>query len=114
MSELGQKIRELRKAKKMTLEELAISVGSSKSYIWEIENKEGVRPSAEKLFLIAQNLNTTLEYLLRVDANPEEAEDKEFFRKYKEMPLPTRKKLQRFLEILDDEDEKNDSDDDQE
>ena len=36
---LGDKIRDLRKEKKLTLDKLAELTGSSKSYIWELENK---------------------------------------------------------------------------
>jgi hypothetical protein len=46
---LGKKIRELRQAKGYTLEKLADLAQSSKSYIWELENKEPPRPSAEKV-----------------------------------------------------------------
>ena len=46
---LGDKIRTLRKAKGYTLEKLAELAESSKSYIWELENKEPPRPSADKI-----------------------------------------------------------------
>jgi transcriptional regulator with XRE-family HTH domain len=44
---LGIKINELRRARKLTLEQLAEATESSKSYMWEIENKDVERPSAE-------------------------------------------------------------------
>ena len=53
---LGAKIKELRKHKGLTLEQLAEKIGSGKSYIWEIENKGVKRPSAEKLAAIAKEL----------------------------------------------------------
>jgi DNA-binding XRE family transcriptional regulator len=37
---LGDKIRALRKEKKLSLEQLAELTDSSKSYIWELENKD--------------------------------------------------------------------------
>lgn len=46
-SVLGRKVRDLRQEKGMTLEQLATATGSSKSYMWEIENKPVARPSAE-------------------------------------------------------------------
>ena len=55
-SKLGVKINELRRQKGLTLEQLAQSTDSSKSYMWEIENKEVARPSAEKLDRIAEAL----------------------------------------------------------
>ncbi len=36
---LGAKIKELRKEKGLTLEQLAEIIGSGKSYIWDLENK---------------------------------------------------------------------------
>ena len=52
-SPLGNKIRELRKQKKLSLEQLAELTESSKSYIWELENKDDPKPSAEKTAKIA-------------------------------------------------------------
>ena len=46
-------IRELRLKHGLTLEGLGAKIDSSKSYVWEIENKDVARPSAEKLSLIA-------------------------------------------------------------
>ncbi len=48
-SPLGDKIRALRKQKKLSLEQLAELTDSSKSYIWELENKDDPKPSAEKI-----------------------------------------------------------------
>lgn len=46
---LGEKLHELRKQRGLTLEKLAELAGLSKSYLWELENRESQRPSAEKL-----------------------------------------------------------------
>lgn len=61
---LGDKIRRLRKEKKLTLDELAKETDSSKSYIWELENRDTRKPSAEKLMKIADVLDVTTEFLL--------------------------------------------------
>ena len=42
-SPLGDKIRVLRKQKKLSLEQLAELTESSKSYMWELENKDDPR-----------------------------------------------------------------------
>ena len=55
-SPLGDKIRALRKQKKLSLEQLAELTDSSKSYIWELENRDTRKPSGEKLTRIAQAL----------------------------------------------------------
>ena len=103
---MGERIRELRLKKGLTLEALAERVGSSKSYMWEIENKDVARPSAEKLHLIANALDTTTEYLLATNAVTEaDAADLAFFRNYQKMDVKSKEKLRGMLKILDDEDE---------
>ncbi len=103
---LGERVRELRQKKGLTLEALADRVGSSKSYIWEIENKDVARPSAEKLHQIAVALETTTEYLIAAEEVTEEsAADEAFFRQYRKMTPKGKKQLRDMLKVLDDEDE---------
>lgn len=108
---VGDRVREKRKSKGWTLEKLAEQIGSSKSYIWEIENNKK-STSAEKLMEIATALQTTTDYLLggsdyimQENANSEEgARDSAFYRKYSQMPKSTKTKLQKMLDLLDEED----------
>ena len=103
---LGERVRELRQKKGLTLEALAERVGSSKSYMWEIENKDVTRPSAEKLHQIAVALDTTADYLLAADQVTEvDAADAAFFRKYQKMKPKSKARLREMLKILDDKDE---------
>ena len=102
---LGERVRDLRRKRGLTLEALAKKVGSSKSYMWEIENKGVTRPSAEKLSLIASALDTTTDYLLAGSSeNEADADDLVFFRKYKSMRPESKERLRKVLDILDDED----------
>lgn len=103
---IGEKIRELRKAKGLTLDQLADASGSSKSYIWEIENKPVSRPSAEKLKRIADCLDTTVEFLLDSsgEVGKEDAADARFYRKYQSMPPNTKERIQKMLDIWGDDD----------
>ena len=105
MTSLGNKIRALRKQNGYTLEKLAELTESSKSYIWELENKDDPKPSAEKVARIASALNVTSEFLLSETVTPpgEEVVDEAFFRKYKTMPETTKKKIRKILEGWDDE-----------
>ena len=104
-SPLGEKIRALRKQKKLSLEQLAELTDSSKSYIWELENKDEPKPSAEKIGKIAAVLEVTTEFLLTEStASPgEEVIDEAFFRKYKGMPDDTKKRLRKILDAWDDD-----------
>jgi len=97
---LGEKIRNLRKEKGFTLDELAANAGSSKSYIWELENKNPPRPSGEKLTLIAEALGVTPDFLLGLDKEIESAEDKAFFRKYQKMDPDQKSQIRDMLDII--------------
>lgn len=102
---LGEKLQKLRKGKKLTLDQLAVRTGSSKSYIWELENRTPPRPSAEKLSAIATELGVTMDYLLGKDQTITEtdATDEMFFRKYREMDPDVKKKIRRMIELWEDE-----------
>lgn len=100
---LGDKIRELRQKKGYTLEKLAELTELSKSYIWELENKNPPRPSAGKLGTIARALGVTIDYLVGADT-PEglqTAEDRAFFREYQRMNPALKAKLRQMRELLD-------------
>nr|MBV6629519.1 helix-turn-helix transcriptional regulator [Oceanococcus sp. HetDA_MAG_MS8] len=98
---LGRKIKELRKASELTLDQLAERSECSKSYIWELENRNPPRPSADKLSKIARQLGTTLDYLLDDDGqiNQEDAADTQFFREYQQMPAETKEKFRKMVEL---------------
>lgn len=102
-SPLGRKLRACRKAKGLTLDELARLTESSKSYIWELEHKLAPRPSAEKLAKIAAALDVTPEYLVnedRLTPDPDE-HDRAFFRKYQSADPNVKEQLKRILDLLD-------------
>ncbi|HLG85950.1 MAG TPA: helix-turn-helix domain-containing protein [Alphaproteobacteria bacterium] len=99
---LGEKIRELRKAKGYTLDRLAELTESSKSYIWELENKSPPRPSADKIAKIAAALGVTADYLMdpTETVKVEDATDNAFFRKYRKMDPATKEKVRRMVDLL--------------
>lgn len=102
---LGNRIRQRRIKLGLTLEGLAKKVGSSKSYIWELENKDIARPSAEKIDAIAQALDTTAAYLVAAyDVTEANELDAAFFRKYQSMDPDSKRLLQKMLKSLDEED----------
>jgi transcriptional regulator with XRE-family HTH domain len=104
-SVLGRKVRDLRQEKGLTLDQLAQATGSSKSYIWEIENKPVARPSGEKLNRIAAVLGVTPEFLADEDRTQATATefDQAFFRKYQGADPTVKEKLKRILDVLDEE-----------
>lgn len=104
-SPLGNKIRARRTEMKISLDTLAEQTESSKSYLWELENRDNPKPSAEKLNRIAAALKITPEYLWDAEAAvPDESvEDRAFYRRYQQMPGPEKKRLRRMLDAWDEE-----------
>jgi transcriptional regulator with XRE-family HTH domain len=101
---LGDKIRRLRKEKGYTLEKLAELADSSKSYVWELENKQPPRPSAEKISKVARVLGVTGEYLLDpADTEVAAATDEAFYRKYRRMDSTTKERIRRMVDVWDDD-----------
>lgn len=96
----GDKIRALRKEKGFTLDKLAELSGSSKSYIWELENKNPPRPSGEKVSKIAAALGVTADYLLDLEDGVENSKDECFYKKYKQMNIKTKEKLHKIMDLL--------------
>jgi transcriptional regulator with XRE-family HTH domain len=101
-SALGEKIRNLRKKNELTLEQLGAMTGSSKSYIWELENKNPPRPSAEKLQKIADALGVTVAFLIDPAENgdtPEKVFDEAFYRKYRKLDRDTKERVRQLVDI---------------
>lgn len=118
---LGQRIKSLRKSKKITLRELSRQIGISISFLSDIENDRS-NPSLDRLKDIAEGLEVTISYLLDED-NKEtksghsltydsgEGKDKKIHdlkedglqaidNYYRALPLKARKEMQEFAEYL--------------
>jgi transcriptional regulator with XRE-family HTH domain len=99
---LGDKIRLLRKEKKLTLEALAQSAGLSKSYLWELENRESQKPSAEKLSSLAKVLGVDVDFFLESDTlTPDEKHiDNAFFREYKNLNSQEKEQIRNIMAVI--------------
>lgn len=100
---IGSKIKGLRKSKDYTLDELAALAECSKSYIWELENKNPPRPSAQKLANIAKALGVTMDYFIDEEVTEEDATDQMFYRKYKKMNPDVKEKIRKMIDLWDEE-----------
>lgn len=97
---LGDKIRKRRKEMELSLDELSDKTKTSKSYLWELENRNTRKPSAEKLTKIAEVLEVTIDYLLDDSSSPSEEIIKEaFFRKFKKLDQKDRKKIEQIIDL---------------
>jgi transcriptional regulator with XRE-family HTH domain len=99
---LGIKIRNLRKKKGLSLDQLAVQADISKSYLWELENRDAANPTMEKVAKIAEKLDVTAEFLLdNEEAGPtDDVADKAFFRKYQKLSPETKQKIQDILKVI--------------
>lgn len=104
-SSLGDKIRRLRKEKRFTLDGLAMRTNSSKSYIWELENRNPPRPSAIKIAQIAKALEVEIDYLIddNTQLSEDDAKDVKFYRYYRKLAPETREKIRVMSKIIGDE-----------
>lgn len=102
---LGKKIRAERKRLNLTLEKLGELTESSKSYIWELENRPVVRPSADKITKIAEVFGVTVEFLLddKKDIPTQSDTDKVFFRRFEQLDPEKKAKLRAILDVIDDD-----------
>lgn len=100
-TKLGTKIHKLRTARGLSLDALAVAADVSKSYLWEIENRE-VNPTAEKLKAIAAALEVEGAFLLddQVQQEPQDQRDRRFFRKYTQLEQSDKEQLQRILDTF--------------
>ena len=104
MSEkFGEKLRKVRTDRKKTLEELATAIGSSKAYVWQLENKKNAKPSAELLLKISNYLGESPDYFLD-DAASERSENQvedAFFRKFRTLSDEDKRYIDRIVSGLD-------------
>ncbi len=102
----GERLQRLRNREGLTLEQLANAVDSTKSYVWELENKPNIRPSAELVYKLAKALDKTVGVLMG-EKEPDELpeEDQVFFRNYQELRPDTKDKLTKIMNVLAEEDD---------
>ena len=102
-SAFGTRLRRLREAKKLTLQQVADAVGCTKAYIWELEMKDGQRPTAERIQKIAQVLGVTMEDVMGepIQQVPQASpEDVAFFREYAGMTGEEKDRYRQALKIM--------------
>lgn len=96
---LGEKLCKLRKDNGFTLDALAEKSGLSKSYLWELENRESQRPSAEKLTALATVFGVSATFFIEDDVRtPQERhKDEGFYRDYQKLDADAKEQLHKIL-----------------
>ncbi len=102
MKGLNEKLKKSRKSKGLTLEKLAKAVGSSKSYMWQLETNPNIKPSAELLDKLSKALDVTVNYLTDPDIQEmnEEQEALVFFRGLKDLDKISKEMIKQQIEHL--------------
>ncbi|WP_461427955.1 helix-turn-helix domain-containing protein [Gymnodinialimonas sp.] len=101
-SNFGRKIKELRLSRGVTLDDLASRVGSTKAYVWQLENKTPARPSGKLLLDLANALCVAPDFLID-DEQAEPTVDQitdGFLRSIRDKQL-TKQELEQLLSIAD-------------
>lgn len=99
----GIRLRQYREAKGLTLQQVADAVGCTKAYIWELEMREGQKPSAERLNAIAKLLGATVQDLLGEPIGAVEnptPRDVAFFREYAGMSEDEKKRYRDAMKLM--------------
>lgn len=102
-SAFGARLRRFREAKNLTLQQVADAVGCTKAYIWELEMREGQRPTAERIQKIAEVLGVTMQDVMGIpmpEAPQASPEDVAFFREYAGMSDEEKKNYQNVLKMM--------------
>ena len=100
---LGKRLRQFREAKGLTLQQVADAVGCTKAYVWELEMREGQRPTAERLNAIAKLLGVTVQDILGEPIGPVENPtpvDVAFFRQYAGMPEEEKERYRQAMQLM--------------
>jgi transcriptional regulator with XRE-family HTH domain len=102
-SAFGIRLRRLREAKGLTLQQVADAVGCTKAYIWELEMREGQRPSAERVRALAKVLGVTMEDVMAegtAEVPHASPEDVQFFRDYVGMTEEEKDRYRQALRLM--------------
>lgn len=102
-SPFGIRLRQFREAKELTLQQVADAVGCTKAYVWELEMREGQRPTAERLNAIAKTLGVTIQDLLGepvADIQTPSPTDVAFFRQYAGMSEEEKERYRQAMQLM--------------
>jgi transcriptional regulator with XRE-family HTH domain len=102
MATLSEKLKAKRALTGKSLETLAKDAGLSKSYLWELENRDSPRPSLDKLQAIASALNIDVAFFMddSIEDLQEDLKDRQFFRNYSKLNVDDKETLRAFVEVL--------------
>ena len=103
MSGFGDRLRTARKEIGLTLDQLGDKLGSSKAYVWQLENKTEASPSGELLMKLCAALDKPPSYFLAATpaAADELAEGDILYRKFKTLDDRDKKTIMSLINVMD-------------
>ena len=102
-SPFGIRLRQFREAKGLTLQQVADAAGCTKAYVWELEMREGQKPTAERLNAIGKMLGVTVQDLLGEPIGSMEnplPQDIAFFREYAGMSEEEKQRYRDAMKLM--------------
>lgn len=98
----GARLRDLRLKRKLSLQELADAIGTSKAHIWDLENNRAKNPTVDTLTKLSNELRTSIAVL--VGENPgddkKEPEISAMYREFKGLGDVDRETIRLMMERL--------------
>jgi len=73
---LATKLKELRVRQKQSLQDVADSVGASKTHIWDLERGQSSNPSVDLLTKLAGHFQVRIAHLVGENPNPADEDEK--------------------------------------
>ncbi len=90
----GEKLRELRKERRWSLDDLAARIGSSKSHLSSIETGRTRDPSVSVMQKLAATFEVSLDFLFDTEATtPDGPDDRAFITRYRQLDPTVRAKV---------------------
>ncbi|MGB4359540.1 MAG: helix-turn-helix transcriptional regulator [Rhodoferax sp.] len=99
---IGAKLTELRLRQGESLQQVADTVGISKTHVWALERGTSKNPSLDLLKRLAEHFKVTVEYLAETSQNRslDEEQAHQFFRDFKSLSETERAVLMQTLEVF--------------
>ena len=106
--DFGPRLRQLRKEKKLTLQEVADQIGCTKAYVWALEKRPGQRPTADRVQALAKALGVTMYELMGETPPPaitgtmsaSEGADSAVINAYVALPAEKKQLFQDLLQVV--------------
>ncbi|MDO4720745.1 MAG: helix-turn-helix transcriptional regulator [Peptostreptococcaceae bacterium] len=107
MESIGSRLKQARKASRLTMQQVHESTGLSKGNISNFENNK-FKPSADALVLLSELYDVSIDWILKGEAFPQESseqsiyppEDKEMYAMYSQLTMENKLEIKGMIRLL--------------